>query len=263
MTQTTPPPSDDDLPDERELAALYARLPKVEPDASLDAAVLAEATRAMPVSRRPRWPVALASAAVLVLSVGVAWQVREQQPAPSAMRTAAAPPPSTPAPASPAAAGMRTADSIRAEAAPTQELRKSVAAAPAYKVGPPSHVGPAVHRIAPPAISAQMAPAPAAPEAAMVSAAPAATPAPAPAPEPRQYESAQPAPSGALREKMAAKVAADESDVPNSLGPDDRVGEIRRLLGSGDRAQVLRELNELRRRYPHYDLPQDLRDLNP
>jgi hypothetical protein len=77
---------------------------------------------------------------------------------------------------------------------------------------------------------------------------------------------------------MAAKVAADESDVskatsapvatgrvavPNALGPDDRVGEIRRLLGIGDRAQALRELKDLRRRYPHYDLPQDLRDLSP
>jgi len=77
MTQITPPPSDDDLPDERELAALYARLPKVEPDPSLDAAVLASAARATPAKHRPRWPVALASAAVLVLAVGVAWQVRE------------------------------------------------------------------------------------------------------------------------------------------------------------------------------------------
>jgi hypothetical protein len=285
MNQTTPPPSDDDLPDERELAALYARLPKVEPDASLDAAVLAEAARATPVSRRPRWPVALASAAVLVLSVGVAWQVRELQPAPSAMPTAAAPPPSTPAPATPVAADMRASDSIAAEAAPTRELRKSTygGAASAANVGAASAAKPAqraqVHRSAPPAIAAQLAPAPVAivqrvtpppapvaPEAAMVSAAP------------QQYESAQPASSGVLRETMAAKVAADESDaskttaapaatgrvaVPNALGPDDRVGEIRRLLGIGDRAQALRELKDLRRRYPHYDLPQDLRDLSP
>lgn len=70
-----------------------------------------------------------------------------------------------------------------------------------------------------------------------------------------------------LRDNMAAKVAADaaapSAKTPSTLGPDDRVGEIRRLLGSGDRANALRELNELRRRYPHYELPQDLRDLNP
>jgi hypothetical protein len=228
MTQTTPPPSDDDLPDERELAALYARLPKVEPDASLDAAVLAAATRATPVRRRPRWPVALASAAVLVLAVGVAWQVRDMQPAP-AMRTASAP-----------------------------------------------------------AIAARLAPAPDAAEAPVVSAAPVATPAPAPAPPPapepvsapapQQYDSSQPTTSGLLRENKAARMAEDDSDasrktsapaapgvgmVPRSLGPDDRVGEIRRLLGSGDRARALRELKYLRQRYPHYDLPQDLRDLNP
>jgi Meckel syndrome type 1 protein len=296
MNQTTPPPSDDDLPDERELAALYARLPKAEPDASLDAAVLAEAARAMPVSRRPRWPVALASAAVLVLSVGVAWQVRELQPVPSAMPTAAAPAPSTPAPATPAvaaaaapdAAGTRAADSIAAEAAPTRELRKSASAS---NVGAASAAMPAQRaqalRSASPAIAAQLAPAPApAPAPPAPAIVQQVTPPPAPAaPEaaivsaaPQHYESSQPAPSGVLRETMAAKVAADESDVskapsapvatgrvavPNALGPDDRVGEIRRLLGIADRAQALRELKDLRRRYPHYDLPQDLRDLSP
>lgn len=138
-------------------------------------------------------------------------------------------------------------------------------------------------RSASPAIAAQLAPAPAPPAPAIVQQV---TPPPAPtAPEaaivsaaPQHYESSQPAPSGVLRETMAAKVAADESDVskatsapvatgrvavPNALGPDDRVGEIRRLLGIGDRAQALRELKDLRRRYPHYDLPQDLRDLSP
>jgi hypothetical protein len=254
MTQTTPPPSDDDLPDERELAALYARLPRVEPDASLDAAVLAEATRATSLSRRPRWPVALASAAVLVLAVGVAWQVRDLQPAPSAMPKASAPPPPAPAPAAPIAAAapaadMRAAhmaDSIAAEAAPPPELRKSAysgSAPAAANVGAASAAKPAqraqAHRTAP-AIAAQVAP----------------------APSPQQYEAAAPAPSGMLRANVAAKVAVDAA-VPNALGPDDRVGEIRRLLGSGDRARALRELKDLRQHYPHYDLPQDLRDLNP
>jgi Meckel syndrome type 1 protein len=281
MTQTTPPTSDDDLPDERELAALYARLPKVEPDASLDAAVLAEATRAVQVSRRPRWPVALASAAVLVLAVGVAWQVRELQPAPSAIPTAAVPPPVVPAPtapsaAMPAAADMRaprTVESIAAEAAPTRDLRKT---SPAY-VGAASAAN--VGAASAPNVGAAPAPNVGAAPAANVGAASAAKPAQraqayrtapsisakvtsAPAPSPQQYEAAAPAPSGMLRENIAAKIATD-AIVPGNLGPDDRVGEIRRLLGSGNRAQALRELNDLRRRYPHYDLPQDLRDLNP
>jgi hypothetical protein len=201
MTQTTPPPSDDDLPDERELAALYARLPKVEPDASLDAAVLAEATRATAIRRRPRWPVALASAAVLVLAVGVAWQVRVVQPE---TRYASAP--------------------VAAPAAPAESI--------ATPNAPPPLMAPA----APPSPSAPSAPI-----------------APVLAPAPEQYRSVAPAPSGMLLQKLA----------PSTLGPDDRVGEIRRLLGRGDRAQALRELKDLRQRYPHYDLPQDLRDLNP
>ncbi|MET0256657.1 MAG: hypothetical protein ABW193_12720, partial [Luteibacter sp.] len=47
------------------------------------------------------------------------------------------------------------------------------------------------------------------------------------------------------------------------LGPDDRVGDIRRLLDRGQREEALRRLRELRRLYPRYDLPQDLRDLKP
>jgi Meckel syndrome type 1 protein len=230
MTQTTPPPSDDDLPDERELAALYARLPKVEPDASLDAAVLAEATRATAIRRRPRWPVALASAAVLVLAVGVAWQVRVVQPE---TRYASAP---VAAPAAPA-------ESIAAEAAPTGSLRVGAASAamPAQRAQ--------AHRIA-----TRIAPAPMmAPAAPPSPSAPSAPIAPVLAPAPEQYRSVAPAPSGMLLQKLA----------PSTLGPDDRVGEIRRLLGRGDRAQALRELKDLRQRYPHYDLPQDLRDLNP
>lgn len=77
--------------------------------------------------------------------------------------------------------------------------------------------------------------------------------APAPSSLPQHDDKAAPAPSGMLMRKT----------VPTALGPDDRVGEIRRLLDRGDRAQALRELTDLRRRYPDYDLPQDLRDLNP
>nr|WP_063573222.1 hypothetical protein [Luteibacter rhizovicinus] len=276
MNPTTPPPSDDDLPDEHELAALYARLPKVEPDASLDAAVLAEAARATPVNRRPRWPVAMASAAVLVLAVGVAWQVREQQPAPRSMPPAAAPA------AWPVAADKLAGKSIAAEAAPTPAAREpavSVGAASAAKPTLRAHVArtaiptfAAKKVLAPPPPSAPAAPpeppepptpsapaSPPAPEPVTVSAAPA----PAPQqPASEQYEMARPAASGMLRQTMSAP-ARVEADSAASLGPDDRIGEIRRLLGSGDRARALRELKDFRQRYPHYDLPQDLRDLNP
>ncbi|APG05305.1 hypothetical protein BJI69_16290 [Luteibacter rhizovicinus DSM 16549] len=321
MTQITPPPIDDDLPDERELAALYARLPKTEPDASLDAAVLAAATRAMPVKRRPRWPVAVASAAVLVLAVGVAWQVRELPPPATSTIPMAATPATVKSPTTDSLDG-RAAESIAAEAAPTGELSKPRdagaqasragaaamnAGAASARVGADSSAIPAQraasHRAVSPAatthvrlnvsappsvtepVAAPVALAPAAPaappepyappappappapaaaaeaEAAIVSAAPVPAPAPqrldatAPAPSslPQHDDKAAPAPSGMLMRKT----------VPTALGPDDRVGEIRRLLDRGDRAQALRELTDLRRRYPDYDLPQDLRDLNP
>jgi len=74
----------------------------------------------------------------------------------------------------------------------------------------------------------------------------------APAPE---------APSGAIAETAPAPV---EKSAEVQLGPDDRVGQIRQLLGNGQREEALQRLRDLRRRYPHYELPQDLRDLgNP
>lgn len=74
--------------EESELARLYRRLPQSEPDAKLDAAVLALARAAVepqrvnalrhatPRTRRPWWLVGLSSAAGLVLAAGVAWQMR-------------------------------------------------------------------------------------------------------------------------------------------------------------------------------------------
>lgn len=89
MNPHTPPPPDDDAlaREERELAALYRRLPQAEPDAALDAAVLAQASRAVESRRRhalPRWAVALSSAAVLVLAAGLVWRLEfaQQQIAP-------------------------------------------------------------------------------------------------------------------------------------------------------------------------------------
>ncbi len=108
-----PPEPDEKLPGEGELAALYRQLPKSEPSPALDAAVLRAAAQALapdeanptvlgaererggetlPKSnisslaasasaggarRRPRWPIALGSAATLVLAAGLAWHMRE------------------------------------------------------------------------------------------------------------------------------------------------------------------------------------------
>ncbi|HOV56888.1 MAG TPA: hypothetical protein PLN91_03335 [Rhodanobacteraceae bacterium] len=91
--------------EETATAALYRRLPAAEPDAALDAAVLAMAHRAvnphlratLPARARARlhpWWLALGSAAGLVLAAGVAWQLRstiEQNSRESALRGVVAP----------------------------------------------------------------------------------------------------------------------------------------------------------------------------
>lgn len=82
MTTPLPPqpPHDDDLPGEAELKALYGRLPKHEPGPALDAAVLRAAAHAVErraPRRHARWPVALGTAATLVLAAGLVWQMRK------------------------------------------------------------------------------------------------------------------------------------------------------------------------------------------
>jgi Meckel syndrome type 1 protein len=82
MTTPLPPqpPHDDDLPGEAELKALYGRLPQHEPGPALDAAVLRAAAQAVepPAPRRhARWPIALGTAATLVLAAGLVWQMRK------------------------------------------------------------------------------------------------------------------------------------------------------------------------------------------
>ncbi|MDQ0007878.1 hypothetical protein J2T07_000037 [Luteibacter jiangsuensis] len=240
MNPNTPPPSDDDLPDERDLAALYARLPKAEPDPALDAVVLAQADRAVPArSRRAHWPIALGSAAVLVLAVGLAWQLRDSRPDVTATLPAAT---------------ARRVESTGSASAPMQ------ASAPAV-------LQESTRAAAPPRMARRSAPArslaPAAPAPSVEAPAPAAEAESAPAQAPGQAFAPAPKSSTVSRTAPQAFGVASDRAMKTELGPDDRVGEIRQLLGRGEREEALRRLRELRERYPHYDLPQDLRDLTP
>jgi Meckel syndrome type 1 protein len=77
---TTPhAPDDERLPGEDELSSLYRKLPSIEPPAALDAAVRQAAVEAVKpavaIRRRARWPVALSSAAALVVAAGLAWRM--------------------------------------------------------------------------------------------------------------------------------------------------------------------------------------------
>ncbi len=261
MNPNTPPPSDDDLPDEQALAALYARLPRAEPDPALDAIVLAAAARATPPRRRPRWPVALGSAAVLVLAAGVAWQLRDTPPpvahAPAVQEAPTGAPSvvATPAPVAvpPVQKPARVAER-HAAIATHVEARKVVSVPP-----------PSVQSIPLPMPAPIEAPAPMAP--------PAPPPTPVP-PAPGEVRADVSAPSLKLdsepdtraqaayapSEPVATPAPAPMAPAP-VLDPDTRVATIRRLLGEGRHDEALRELKALRHAYPHYDLPQDLRDL--
>ncbi|GGY19819.1 hypothetical protein GCM10008098_10260 [Rhodanobacter panaciterrae] len=149
----SPPEPDEKLPGETELAALYRQLPQSEPSPALDAAVLRTAAQALapdeesptvlrerrkaerergdwvhpkpvtspPVAspsadgsrRRPRWPIALSSAATLVLAAGLVWHMRELPPTtstPTAMDSAAPAQAKAAASATPPAAAMQPAE---------------------------------------------------------------------------------------------------------------------------------------------------------
>ena len=224
--------------DERELAALYRSLPHAGPDASLDEAVLGEAARAITpaVRRRARWPVALATAATIVLAAGLAWRMRQEAPVvPSEVLSAKTEPADRPvaAPAAPAIAAKANTEAENAKPglrqAPARQAPKIVPQVAASRV-----------------VSSQRADSYAMPAPAQALA-PAPPPAPPAPPAPAPMMEAAPAPA-------AGYMNATE-------GPEQRIEEIRRRLRAGDRDGAERAFGALRERYPHYPLPDDLRPL--
>lgn len=141
MTTPLPPHDDDDLPGEAELKALYDRLPSHEPGPALDAAVLRAAAEAVAGDTpqrhtRRRWPVALGTAATLVLAAGLAWHMRKlpadlPTTAPTSAPAAAAPADVDAARASQAAGKLADAAAKRAEPAAMQVRRSEPAPQPA------------------------------------------------------------------------------------------------------------------------------------
>ncbi len=226
--------------DERELAALYRSLPHAGPDAALDEAVLGEAARAVApvVRRRARWPVALATAATVVLAAGLAWRMRQEAPvAPPPIASAKTEPADSPV-AAPAPAAPTMAAKAVAEAESARPVLRQAPARAAPKIVPQATASRVVSSrradsYATPAPAQALAPAP-----------PPAPPAP-PAPAPMMEATSAPA---------AGYMNATE-------GPEQRIDEIRRRLRAGDRDGAERAFGALRERYPHYPLPDDLRPL--
>jgi hypothetical protein len=225
--------------DERDLAALYRSLPHAGPDTALDDAVLGEASRAVlpVVRRRSRWPVALATAATVVLAAGLAWRMRQEVPvAPSPAPAVKTVPADAPVaiPAEPTIAA-KVADTEVESAKPS--LRQA-------RVAP---------KIIPQVSASRTVSSQRADSYAMPAPAQALAPAPPPAPP------APPAPAPAPMMEAAPAPAAGYTNATD--GPEQRIEEIRRRLRAGDRDGAERAFGAMRERYPDYPLPDDLRPL--
>lgn len=265
--------------DERALAAALPRPHgRSEPDAALDARILAAAHAATqaPARRKRRWPAPLALAASLCLAVGLAWQLREPAP------------PRSPAidakmePAAPATAFMTPAPADDAIEAPSPVVERSAPAAA------PHAATPDISRAAPEQPAAVM---PEAPPPAPVAAMPPPPPSPASPPAPRVMAEAAAAkaiaadigppvaaralasPTGRARSAEPAERALETQDAPDedvppatASSPEVRDAWLRRigeLMGEGRLDEARASLAEFRRRYPEAKLPAELRVLEP
>jgi Meckel syndrome type 1 protein len=273
-----PPGPDDKLPGEAELAALYRKLPQREPAAALDDAVRRMAAAAVSsgrMRRRARWPVALGTAATLVLAVGLGWRMREM---PSSMPAspptasiadhaatageAATPLPSPPAmhaprQIAPAATGYASdARQPRATAiAPARMAMKARStssanvqpAAPAAKPAPASGAG-KLAALPPPVEEASAERHAAATAADTIGPAEPAKPAvAAPANLPASMPAAAPAANGTA----AADAEANPAQELDAIG---------RLFAQGHADEARRRLRAFHRAHPHWVLPDALRD---
>jgi hypothetical protein len=263
--------------DDEDLVARYRALPRPEPSAALDAAVLAQA-RAAVRRTRPAWMAPLGAAAVVVLAVAVGWQLRGVPfESPDVLPQADSALPAERASEAP----------VDAEA----DAEATAATAAAQRNEAPTGAGPGARAPAPPPAPLREAKAERERQVEMRSAtsteAPAAPAPPAPAPppeapgmpaqalskaqraEPAPQPAAPPAPTAppsAVVAPMAAEAASAElvrdaaADLAD-LEPAEWMDAIRRLREAGDVDAARAELRRLLDRHPDLELPEDLRDL--
>lgn len=287
--------NDERLPGEDELGALYRKLPRKEPGPALDAAVLRAAAAAvrsgepaaatLRPARRARWPVALGSAAILVLAAGLGWRMRDM-------------PASTP-PAQAGAVTVQEANAPAAAAPPAKPEAVGEIQADAQNAPPPPPAPPPAHLAADAVMAKRAAPAPspnlqeqatavpAAPMAAPVAGVPAAADRAAPvaaeqAPSfaaksaQRVIEQRRPEPaamansnaeaaSGVTAARATAPLAAPAPPPPTDTARDEHdtpaqeLDKIRRLLADNRRDEARQRLADFHRDRPDYPLPDDLR----
>lgn len=245
---------DDRDDDERELAALYASLPASTPDARLDATVRAKAR----VVHRRRWPVALASAATVVLALGLGWRwqtaMPDLAPKPSVAPERAAPQRSAAIvdrlapearPAAPAAEAAATAADTSGvvPANPSRALAKRAESPVAYEIAKPS--AKMTQRLSAPAPMVAPMPAPVSDSAAAPS--PPLPPAPPPPPAP-------PTDVGA----PAPMTMENVETLPPMNSALERVERIRMLERHGQHDAARAEFRALREAFPGFVVPADL-----
>ncbi|KRE99546.1 hypothetical protein ASG87_14225 [Frateuria sp. Soil773] len=291
---TDPREPDERLPGETELAALYRRLPQQEPGPALDAAVLRAAAQAVAAQapatrrRRPRWPIALGSAATLLLAAGLGWHMRDLpssvQPAAVAPATgtgesarpiAAAPPPAAPAVAEEAAAPALPEPGK----APPPAMRSMAAPAPAQELAAAKRTAAATESSASRTSGRRRAPLPevqAQPQAgtAMFRAADTAAsgiPAQAAAGAPAAQAHLEQAPSADRVVPVPAMIAppAPPAPAPASTAtvpppttgdaPAQELDTIRRLFAQGRADEARKRLEAFHRAHPQWELPAELR----
>lgn len=236
--------------DDSRQAALYRKLPQAEPDARLDAAVRAQAQRAIaatlaraPLTSRHHWMPVFGVAAVVALAVGFAFRLGPQlwrrpavQPAASGESAPTAPgspqdsvapvaiaPPVSPAPPA----------TIPAPAAPAPEKQKvdNAASRPALRAFPTTAAS--MRKVGPVRAEAK----------------------------PAQPTPTMAAPIKALQSDAASAGAPAAQDLNATLYPEHWLANIRQMLRNDRREEALRSLAQFRKRYPDYKLPDDLRDL--
>jgi hypothetical protein len=272
--------NEDMQPGDSLISEAYRAAPRPEPPPALDAAILDAARRAAATAPRRRgrwfaWAVPLSTTAVLVLGITLLFQIQRQAPEalgeapPPAAHRESAPgmPPGTPAdlagePAAKATDAARPPRATRGAGQPA-EARSAPTPAPA-----PASLPPAASLEAP----------------ALTQAAPEPRPFPAPAASAPQLEAARPAVPAAAsanstsrqadRLERAAPAAASAREGTPAFGqgvskykaaspaaesPEQWVEKIRQLVREGRSEAARKALQELRGRYPDYELPDDLR----
>jgi hypothetical protein len=250
-------PEEKDLEEQRaRLSGHYRAGSTEEPPARLDAAILAAARREVRRSRFARsWQLPASIAAVLVIGVSLALMTSEiEDPLPpadtSAVIAANKARQAAPALVTERESVARPASRPSIEREPRPSRERSARSDREAHTRQDSTAGPAGSAAALPSVAA-----------------------PSPAPTLKQFETAEPSElmaeqKGALEDSAQGKSAtatmrkeaAPSSSVPADA-PEQWLKRIGDLLRNGNAVQAREQLTEFRKRYPEYQLPETLREL--